>query len=71
MKTTETSEAIAKRMLRREYTYQQITRHGSGMFSVSVTKWNDGNTTLGANAKTITAAYRNIEQQWKRQASQD
>ncbi len=65
MKTTKTSEAIAERMLGRGYTHQQITRYGSGMFSVTVTKWNDGATALKAIATTLTAAYRAVERQWR------
>lgn len=70
MTTTKTSEAIAKRMRKAGFNEQTIDWRPDGTFIVAI----EGDTAhptrvrwwaYEATAKTITAAYRDIERQWK------
>ncbi len=67
METTKTSEAIAKRMRKCGWHIQRITWEATGTYSVRMYAHCGvrGKRTLYANAATPTAAYRDIERQWK------
>ncbi len=69
MKTTKTSEAIAAKFLRRGYTHQQLTRHTAGFWSIAVTKWAGKAFCFTARGKSPTAAFLDIERQWKDEQS--
>ncbi len=72
MKTTKTSEAIAKRMRERGWHMQRVTWEAIGTYSVRMYAHCGvrGKRTLYANANTPTAAYRDIERQWKKEQSE-
>jgi len=72
MKTTKTSEAIAARMRKRGYIKQQVFWFLGG-YRVDVYHLDplDCVGFLGATAKTITAAYREVERQWEKEQADD
>ena len=65
MKTTKTSEAIAKRMRERMFLRQTILQSEYGYYVVTVS----GIREYTARATTITGAYRDIERMWKDEQS--
>ena len=68
MKTTKTSEAIAARMRKRGWGRQQLTDFGDGHYGLMCND-RDGIDLLvdsiHSYEKTVTAAYREVERQWK------